>query len=130
MSHTNVEFCCQVSMEAEDVSQSRILSTTSYVKNRLQQAAAECIRQLQTEDTSDLEEFAVRIYLGDTVTCEMEAEDAEMIAPEFAEVLMDIAEFHSYLELEGTLSVTCAGETESYRIYSVGGDGYCSLERQ
>ena len=74
-----MKFNCKIYLEAEDVAQSRILSTTSYVKNLIANCNNSYISRLQIDDENDLDDFIIRLYaeaeiIEDTVTDEKAAE--------------------------------------------------------
>jgi len=54
-------------LEAEDVSQSRILSSASYLENVLHNHANPYIKCAQIDNESDLDEFELRLYVDETI---------------------------------------------------------------
>ena len=52
-------------LEAEDVSQSRILSSASYLENVLHNHANPYIKCAQIDNESDLDEFELRLYVDE-----------------------------------------------------------------
>lgn len=123
-----MKFNCKIYLEAEDVSQSRILSTTSYVKNLFGNAENPYIAGLQLEDESDMEDFVVRLYLEADIEEETkDAETAKMLAPQLAELLTEIAQSQSYLDMEGSFSVSYEEQEERYKFASSGGDSFCDF---
>lgn len=129
MNKNEIKFNCKIYLEAEDVSQSRILSTTSAVKNVLKNSNNPYISAMKVEDENDMEDFILRIYVSAEVEeiCE-DIQNAEMLAPQLAELLTDFTQAHSYLDMEGSLSVECKELKESYHIVSRGGDAFCDFE--
>ena len=100
-----MKFNCKIYLEAEDVAQSRILSTTSYVKNLIANCNNSYISRLQIDDENDLDDFIIRLYaeaeiIEDTVTDE---KAAEMLAPHLAELLTEIAQVLKWLRIEKDL---------------------------
>ena len=54
-------------LEAEDVSQSRILSSASYLENVLHNHANPYIKCAQIDNESDLDEFELRLYVDESI---------------------------------------------------------------
>lgn len=124
-----MKFNCKIYLEAEDVAQSRILSTTSYVKNLIANCNNSYISRLQIDDENDLDDFIIRLYaeaeiIEDTVTDE---KAAEMLAPHLAELLTEIAQAQSYLDMEGSFQVEYQELKESYTFKSEQGDSFCDF---
>lgn len=84
-------------LEAEDVSQSRILSSASYLENVLHNHANPYIKCAQIDNESDLDEFELRLYVDEMIeeTDCTNVDAAEAFLDEFADVLSEIA--HSFL---------------------------------
>ena len=78
-------------LEAEDVSQSRILSSASYLENVLHNHANPYINCAQIDNESDLDEFELRLYVDETIeeTDCANADAAEAFLDEFADVLSE-----------------------------------------
>ena len=94
-------------LEAEDVSQSRILSSASYLENVLHNHANPYIKCAQIDNES------------------------EAFLDEFADVLSEIAHIHSFMDMEGSFSVSFEGEHIAYDFRSEPGDGMCDfIERK
>ena len=68
-------------LEAEDVSQSRILSSASYLENVLHNHANPYIERAQIDNESDLDEFDLRLYVDETI------EEAECTNADAAELI-------------------------------------------
>lgn len=124
-----MKFNCKIYLEAEDVAQSRILSTTSYVKNLIANCNNPYISRLQIDDENDLDDFMIRLYaeaeiIEDTVTDE---KAAEMLAPHLAELLTEIAQAQSYLDMEGSFQVEYQELKEAYTFKSEQGDPFCDF---
>ena len=124
-----MKFNCKIYLEAEDVAQSRILSTTSYVKNLIANCNNSYISRLQIDDENDLDDFIIRLYaeaeiIEDTVTDE---KAAEMLAPHLAELLTEIAQAQSYLDMEGSFQVEYKELKEAYTFKSEQGDSFCDF---
>lgn len=124
-----MKFNCKVYLEAEDVSQSRILSTTSYVKNLISNCSNPYIAGLQMDNENDMDDFIIRLYLE----AQLEEESctnlsaAKMLAPHMAEFLSEIAQAQSYLDMEGSFEVICDGKREAYKFLSESGDSFCDF---
>ena len=98
----------KIFLEAEDVSQSRILSCASYMKRVLESCNNPYISRAELDDESDLDDFVLRLFVAELVT--------------------GIAEAHSFLDLEGSFSVTWKGTTSAYAFVSPGGDDGCDFQ--
>lgn len=128
MSENQLKFNCKIYLEAEDVSQSRILSTAAYVKNLFQNSNNPYIAGIQIDDESDMEDFIFRLYLeADKEENCSDGEIVDMLAPQIAELLSIIAQAHSYLDMEGEFSVKYDGKIESYRFCSESGESFCDF---
>ena len=120
-------------LEAEDVSQSRILSSASYLENVLHNHANPYIKCAQIDNESDLDEFELRLYVDETIEEKYcaNADAAEAFLDEFADVLSEIAHIHSFMDMEGSFSVSFEGEHIAYDFRSEPGDGMCDfIERK
>ena len=59
------------------------------------------------------------------------ADAAEAFLDEFADVLSEIAHIHSFMDMEGSFSVSFEGEHIAYDFRSEPGDGMCDfIERK
>ena len=76
-------------LEAEDVSQSRILSSASYLENVLHNHANPYIKCAQIDNESDLDEFELRLYVDEAI------EEADCANADAAEAFLD--EFYQKL---------------------------------
>ena len=117
-------------LEAEDVSQSRILSSASYLENVLHNHANPYIKCAQIDNESDLDEFELRLYVDEMIeeTDCTNVDAAEAFLDEFADVLSEIAHIHSFMDMEGSFSVTWKGTTSAYAFVSPGGDDGCDFQ--
>lgn len=116
-------------LEAEDVSQSRILSSAAYLENVLHNHANPYIKCAGIDNESDLDEFELRLYVDETIE-EKECantEAAEAFLDEFAEILSEIAHIHSFMDMEGSFSISFEGEHIAYRFKSEPGEGMCDF---
>ena len=115
--------------EAEDVSQSRIMESTSYITGLLKEHQNPYIRRTDLDDESDLEEFALRLYVNEQIAeadCE-NVEAAENFVDDMAELVSEIAAAHSYLDMEGSFSVSLGEDALAYRFSSAAGDDGCDF---
>lgn len=120
----------KIFMEAEDVAQSRIISTESYVKKSLAAHKNPYINRAKVENESDLDDFILRLYVEEKIEeeeCE-NADAAEGFLDELAELLAEFAHVQSYLEMEGSFSISFEGEQIAYRFLSEAGDCNCAFE--
>ena len=77
----------KIFLEAEDVSQSRILSCASYMKRVLESCNNPYISRAELDDESDLDDFVLRLFV------EEEIEEKECTNPAMAESFIeDMAE--------------------------------------
>ncbi|MBO5372001.1 MAG: hypothetical protein J6A75_04675 [Lachnospiraceae bacterium] len=129
MSKNQIKFNGKIYLEAEDVAQTRILSTTSAVEAVFKNSKNPYISAMKVEADNDMEDFILRICICAEIEeiCEND-QNVEMLAPQLAELLTDLAQAHSYLEMEGRFSVECGELKEAYRIISEGGDDLCDFE--
>ena len=87
----------------------------------------------QIDNESDLDEFELRLYVDETIeeTDCANADAAEAFLDEFADVLSEIAHIHSFMDMEGSFSVSFEGEHIAYDFKSEPGDGMCDfMERK
>lgn len=117
-------------LEAEDVSQSRILSCTAYLNEVLQNHRNPYIRRAVIDNENDMEEFILRLYVDEQVQeeCCESREDAEGFIDEMAALLNDLAHAHSFLELEGSFSIAYEGEHLNFSFSSETGSPLCDFK--
>ena len=90
----------KIFLEAEDVSQSRILSCASYMKRVLESCNNPYISRAELDDESDLDDFVLRLFVEEEIE-EKECTNpamAESFIEDMAELVTGIAEAHSFLE--------------------------------
>ena len=129
MSDNKLKIQYKLYLEAEDVSQSRILSCASYLENALQHHTNPYISCAEIDNESDLDEFEVRLYVDEVIEeehCE-NVDAAESFLDEFAELLSEIAHLHSFLDMEGSFSISFEGEEIAYDFRSEPGEGVCTV---
>lgn len=116
--------------EADDIAQTRILSSESYIKKSLSAHKNPYIAKAVADSESDLDEFLLRLYYDEHIEEEAcsDADAAEGFLDELAELLAEIARMQSYLDMEGSFSISFAGEQIAYRFVSEAGNANCSFE--
>lgn len=126
----SVKITYKIFLEAEDVSQTRILSCASYMKNVLAKNKNSYISRAVLDDESDMDDFVLRLYVDEEIEEEncSNAEMAESFAFDMAEFLTETAEAHSFLDMEGSFSVSRGGENASYEFISGAGDDGCDFK--
>ncbi len=119
----------KIYLEAEDVSQSRILSTTSYFKNLFQNCTNRYLQMAKVDDECDMEDFALRLYVEETIEEEdcRYPEEARAFLGDMAEFVDAIARAHSYLDMEGSFSISYEGVEERYTFTSEPGRDDCDF---
>lgn len=128
MSDNQVTICYKIYLEAEDVAQSRILSSASYLKNVLCRHKNPYINRAEIDNESDLDDFVLRLYAEESIDEECEnADAAEAFLDEFAEILSELAHAHSFMDMEGSFSISFEGEQIAYRFCSKPGQGTCTF---
>lgn len=120
----------KIFLEAEDVSQSRILSCASYMKNMLANHKNPYISRAVLDDESDMDDFVLRLFVEETIeeeTCANQ-EMAEGFIDDMAELVTEIAQAHSFLDMEGSFSIAYEGEALAYTFTSASGDDGCDFQ--
>lgn len=127
---TTLKINYKIFLEAEDVSQTRILSSTAFVKNIVSNHKNPYISCAAFDDENDLDDFVMRFYVEESI------EEADCANPTYAKEFIDdiadlisnIAHAHSFLDMEGSFSITYEGETSAYTFASESGDAGCDFE--
>lgn len=116
--------------EADDIAQTRILSSESYIKKSLSTHKNPYIACAKGDSESDLDEFLLRLYYNEHIEEEecQNVDAAEGFLDELAELLSEIARMQSYLDMEGSFSISFEGEQIAYRFVSEAGSTHCSFE--
>ena len=116
--------------EADDIAQTRILSSESYIKKSLLSHKNPYIACAKDDSESDLDEFLLRLYYNEHIEEEVcrDVDAAEGFLGEMAELLTEIARMQSYLDMEGSFSISFEGEEIAYRFTSDAGSTHCSFE--
>lgn len=120
----------KIFLEAEDVSQSRILSCASYFKNLLSDCKNPYISRAVIDDESDMDDFILRLFVEESIEEEICAsqEMAEGFIDDMAELVTEIAQAQSFLDMEGSFSISYEGESLAYGFTSTSGDAGCDFE--
>ncbi len=115
--------------EADDVAQTRILSSESYIKKSLSAHRNPYIACAKGDSETDLDEFLLRLYYNEHIEEEecRDVDAAEGFLDELAELLAEIARMQSYLDMEGSFSISFEGEEIAYHFASEAGDANVSF---
>ena len=88
MADNSLKISYKIYLEAEDISQSRISSTASYVSNLFKNCTNSYLQKAEVDNESDMDDFTLRLYIDEKV------EEEACSSPECAEgFLENIAEF-------------------------------------
>ena len=122
MADNSLKISYKIYLEAEDISQSRISSTASYVSNLFKKA--------EVDNESDMDDFTLRLYIDEKVEEEAcsSPECAEGFLENIAEFLDAVAAAHSYLDMEGSFSISYHGVEDTFRFRSEAGSDLCDIE--
>lgn len=121
----------KIFLEAEDVSQSRILSCASYFKNILANHRNPYINCAVVDDESDMDDFVLRLFVEESIeeaVCTSQ-EMAEGFIDDMAELVTEIAQAHSFLDMEGSFAIAYEGESLAYAFTSGSGDDGCDFQQ-
>ena len=110
--------------EGDDIAQTRILSSESYIKKSIAVHKNRYIANAKPDSETDLDEFLLRLYYDEHIEEEecADTDAAEGFLDEMATLLTEIARMQSYLDMEGSFSISFAGEQIAYRFVSEAGD--------
>lgn len=128
MGQLNIKY--NIYLEADDVAQSRILSSIAFVKNLMANCSSSYFKNAAVDDESDLDEFVLRFYIENEIheaECAA-AEQARAFVPDMAEFLDTIAAANSFMDMEGSFFWEYEGEKKAYQFRSEGGTDYCDFE--
>lgn len=117
-------------LEAEDISQSRIMSCRSFMSQQIKSSVNPYIRKLNMEDECDMDDFIVRLYFDEAIEeeeCTSE-ESAKGFIDDVVDLLSEIAHMQSFLEMEGNFMVEYQDLKKSYKFHSESGDSYCDFD--
>lgn len=132
MADNSMKITYKIYMEAEDVSSSRILSSTAFVKNLLKNCGNSYFWNVKIDDESDLEDFTLRLYVENEIEEEVCSfvEDRDNFIGDMAEILDRIAQAQSYMDMEGSFSAEWDGKKEAYAFTCEAGMDYCDFKEQ
>lgn len=131
MSNNKLRISFKLYLEAEDVARSRIVSSTSYVYNLLNNCTNHYLHNAEVDDENDLEDLSLRYYIEQEIEEEECANttDAKTFLADMVTILDKIALAHSFLDMEGSFSVNYEEIQESYTFISEGGQGTCEFTK-
>lgn len=122
----------KIYMEAEDIKQSRINSTVSFVRNLFENCQSTYFKNVTLDNESDMEDFILRLYVEHKVE-EKECssvEDAKSFVPDMVEFLDKIAQAQAYADLEGSFSWEYGDEKKNYHFISEGNQDFCDFTEE
>lgn len=125
-----VKLSYKIFLEAEDVSRSRIASYAANMKCILGNHRNPYINCAVVDDESDLDDYVLRLFVDETVEEDVCAnkEMAEAFVDDMAELVTELAEANSFLDMEGSFSISYRGETLAYAYTSASGDAGCDFQ--
>lgn len=130
MADTKLVIDYKLFFEADDIAQTRILSSESYIRKSLSAHKNLYIACAKGDSETDLDEFLLRLYYNEHIEEEecQNVDAAEGFLDEMAELLAEIARMQSYLDMEGSFSISFAGERIAYHFTSEAGSTHCNFE--
>ena len=130
MADNSLKISYKIYLEAEDISQSRISSTASYVSNLFKNCTNSYLQKAEVDNESDKDDFTLRLYIDEKVEEEAcsSPECAEGFLENIAEFLDAVAAAHSYLDMEGSFSISYHGVEDTFRFRSEAGSDLCDIE--
>ena len=131
MSNNNLKITFKIYLEAEDVARSRIVSSTSFVHNLLNNCSNSYFHNTQIDDENDLEDLSLRYYIERDIEEDecSNPTDAKTFLSDMVEILEKIALAHSFLDMEGSFSISYGEIQENYTFISEGGQGLCDFTK-
>ena len=69
MADNSLKISYKIYLEAEDISQSRISSTASYVSNLFKNCTNSYLQKAEVDNESDMDDFTLRLYIDEKVEC-------------------------------------------------------------
>ena len=132
MTEQTLEITYNIYLEAEDISQSRIMSATSYVTELINNHKNSYLNRAEFDDESNLDDFSFRLYAKEAITeeCCTNKEDAKAFIDDIVDLLFEIAHMHSFLNMEGDFSIAYDGEHKKYTFCSENWDSLCDFNEQ
>ena len=67
MADNSLKISYKIYLEAEDISQSRISSTASYVRNLFKNCTNSYLQKAEVDNESDMDDFTLRLYIDEKV---------------------------------------------------------------
>lgn len=130
MADNSLKISYKIYLEAEDISQSRISSTASYVSYLFKNCTNSYLQKAEVDNESDMDDFTLRLYIDEKVEEEAcsSPECAEGFLENIAEFLDAVAAAHSYLDMEGSFSISYHGVEDTFRFRSEAGSDLCDIE--
>lgn len=130
MADNSLKISYKIYLEAEDISQSRISYTASYVSNLFKNCTNSYLQKAEVDNESDMDDFTLRLYIDEKVEEEAcsSPECAEGFLENIAEFLDAVAAAHSYLDMEGSFSISYHGVEDAFRFRSEAGSDLCNIE--
>ena len=114
MADNSLKISYKIYLEAEDISQSRISSTASYVSNLFKNCTNSYLQKAEVDNESDMDDFTLRLYIDEKV------EEEECSSPECAEGFLE--------NIEGSFSISYHGVEDTFRFRSEAGSDLCDIE--
>ena len=65
MADNSLKISYKIYLEAEDISQSRISSTASYVSNLFKNCTNSYLQKAEVDNESDMDDFTLRLYIDE-----------------------------------------------------------------
>ena len=129
MSENSLKITYKIYLESEDIKQSRIISTSSFMKNLFENCHNTYFKNVEIDNESDLDDFTLRLYVEHKVeeaVC-TSPDDAATFIPDMVEFLDNIAQAQSYVDMEGAFTLEYQGKKESYQFVSEAGQAFCDF---
>lgn len=119
----------KIYLEAEDITQSRIQSTSLFFKNLFLNCENQYLKIATIDNESDFDDFSLRLYVDETIeeaVCKNE-KDAKTFVMDMIEFLDKLAAANSYLDMEGSFGISYQGEKKDISFKCEGGQSYCDF---
>lgn len=130
MEKTELKITYKVFLESEDISENRIITSKSFVRNFFDNCGNKYFKNVEIDDESDLEDLSLRLYVDQTIEEEncTSPEDANNFVMDMAEFLDTFAQAQSFMDMDGSFSVEYQGKKDSFTFRSEAGCDYCEIE--
>lgn len=132
MTENSLKINYKIYLEAEDISQSRIQSCTSFVKEIVKNHENTYLNRAEFDDESDLDDFTLRLFAEEKfeeAVCSNEIQ-AKAFVDDIVDLLFEIAHMHSFLDMDGSFSIELGEEKKVYKFHSESGDSLCDFEEE